>query len=58
MSIESPKLTKFLVKNIASQEGIYRANGADCILQKGDSVVLDFPPEFASAELKVVEIKA
>ena len=47
---------KFLVKNVSHSDGIYRAHGQDIILKKGQQVYLDFPPEFASAELKIIQM--
>jgi len=48
---------KFLVKNISARPGIYKSQGVEHILEKGAQVYLDFPPEFASVEIKVMEMK-
>lgn len=48
---------QFLLKNTAGGPGLYRVNGKDFTMQPGDQIVLDFPPELHSVELKLVEIK-
>lgn len=50
-------MAKFLVKNVSVQDGIYRVEGKDVILPKKDHVILPFPPEFHSAELKITQIE-
>jgi len=48
--------TKFLVKNTANQEGIYRSEGKEQVLKPREQVILSFPPEFHSVELKVIQV--
>jgi len=55
-----PGKTKFLVKNVSSRDGLYRASQTedDKVLKKGSQLYLDFPPLFHSVEIKVIEVKA
>lgn len=50
-------MNAFLLKNVSTGQGLYRVNGQDFILNPGDQVTLDYPPEFRSAELKLFTIK-
>jgi hypothetical protein len=49
--------SKFLIKNTTPRDGIYRSGGVDKIMKPGEQAYLDFPPEFHSVEIKVIEMK-